>query len=70
MVAEKVIPDKQLFLVKEVAAIARVSERSVRRWVDDGLIEHKHAGRGIRIPRDEVVRIVRNGMSYPVRCVL
>jgi excisionase family DNA binding protein len=65
------IPEKrQMFLTKEVAALLRVNPRTVRRWMDEGLLEHTHTKRGIRIPREEVVRVYRHGLSCPARYVL
>ena len=62
------IPNKLYFKPKQLAQMLDVSPSTVRRWMDEGAVIHSHISRFIvRIPREEVVRIVRNGSPYPVR---
>lgn len=42
---------------KEAAALLRVSERSIRRWVAGGTLPAKRVGRQIRIPRETVEEV-------------
>ena len=43
--------------VKEFAKIFNVSDLTVRRWIDSGLIEVVRVGRTIRIPESEIKRL-------------
>jgi excisionase family DNA binding protein len=42
-----------------------VSERTVEHWVDKDLIRHYRVGRQVRIPREELARVRREGVPLP-----
>lgn len=43
----------RVYTVNEVAALLKVSTRSVRRWITEGYLPVIHLGRAIRIERAE-----------------
>lgn len=47
-------PDVEWFSVRAVAVRLRVSERSVRRWINCGLLHAHHFGRAVRISKSEL----------------
>ena len=56
------IPDKRYFRPDEVAAIIEEPIRSVYRWIKAGLIRHVRHGRKTRIAKEEIERILREGV--------
>lgn len=56
------IPDKQYFRPDEVARIIEEKVRTVRYWLLVGRIKHIHHGKKDVVTREEVERIVRNGV--------
>lgn len=51
------LPQKELLRVDEVAKFFRVTERTVRRWIEHGhLAAERTPGRGIRIIRDSALK--------------
>lgn len=62
-------PFKERYRPDEVAEALEVSVRTVYRWMSEGSIRHVHFRRKIRIAREEMERILREGvaaMSPPV----
>jgi excisionase family DNA binding protein len=55
-----------MLTVDEVAARLRVSRESVRRWARQGRLRAVHVGRQLRIPPEEVNRILSDGLDSPV----
>ena len=54
------IPEKSLFRVDEAAQIVRRSKRTLYRWCTDDRIRYvKVQRRGILIPRDALVEVIR-----------
>lgn len=45
------------YTVKEVAAIFKVDERTVRRWIADGKVKRAYNIGAVRIPKEEVDRL-------------
>lgn len=41
-----------LYTPKEVAALLKVSERTVRRWIEEGKLSARRFGRQLRIPKE------------------
>lgn len=57
----KFLPRKDLFRVDEVADIFGVHHRTVRKWIDEGVLENivrTPSGRNLRILRTELLRII------------
>lgn len=54
---------KHAYRPDELADIAGVSLRTVRRWMSRGLIAHVHLNGVIRIPRHEITRLMRDGLG-------
>lgn len=50
------------FTADEVAGLLRVDLRTVRRYIERGLIRTVPVGRLVRIPAEEVDRIMRDGV--------
>lgn len=50
-----------LITVTEFAAALRIKPSCVRRWIREQRVTVVHVGRLVRIPADEVTRIVRTG---------
>lgn len=47
------------YLVKEVAARLKVSERSVRRWIAEGRLHSHRFGRAVRISEEDLRKFER-----------
>jgi excisionase family DNA binding protein len=56
------IPDKRYFRPDEVAVLIEESVRAVYYWLQKDRIKHLHHGRKTMIPREEVERIIQNGV--------
>ena len=50
-----------LLTVTEFATALRIKPSCVRRWIREQRVTVVHVGRLVRIPADEVTRIVRTG---------
>jgi excisionase family DNA binding protein len=54
---------------KEVAKYFRVHERTVERWIRDGLLKAYKLGKGktalLRIPKSEVKKFLEKSKSHP-----
>ena len=46
--------------VRDVAERLKVSERTIRRWMDQGYLEVIKIGRTVRIEEDKLIDVVRN----------
>ena len=53
--------DHKLLTVDEVAALLRVRPSCIRRWIGERKIGIVHIGRLVRIPHEEVKRIIEVG---------
>jgi excisionase family DNA binding protein len=53
----------ELFTVREVAAILKLSEQTIRNWIDAGCLPALRIGRRVRIRRDVLQRILTNGLQ-------
>lgn len=51
----------QLLTVQEFAAALRIKPSCVRRWIREEKVTTVHVGRLVRIPADEIGRIVQSG---------
>lgn len=51
----------ELLSTGEAAQYARVSPRSIRRWLDQGKLRALHAGRELRIRRADLDQLMRGG---------
>lgn len=60
---QKAVAEKRYYRPDEVALMADVSVATVRRWMKRELIRHVHLVGRIRIPSDEVERILRDGIQ-------
>ncbi len=60
------LPDKRFFLPQEAAEILRVKLPTLRRYLTNDYIVHIHIPGGQRIPRDELIYLMRYGIK-PVR---
>ena len=67
MTVEK--PNEEYLRPDEVAKKLRVSVKTVRRWTNDGKIEHvRTPGKGIRIPKRELEKLIKiMKASYSVK---
>lgn len=54
--------EKQLYRVDEVAAILGESVRNIYTWIGDGRISYIRISKKIKIPREELLRIIRDGI--------
>jgi excisionase family DNA binding protein len=53
------IPDKPHFRIDEAASICDVHPNTIRRWIDDGKLDHiRLPGGGIRIPHTAVLKLL------------
>jgi excisionase family DNA binding protein len=57
---------KSLLRVNEFAALLDVTPAAVRRWLLERRIASTRIGRLVRIPRDEVTRLIEAGF-YPAK---
>lgn len=51
----------ELLSTAEAARYARVTPRSIRRWLDAGKLRALHAGRELRIRRGNLDELMRSG---------
>lgn len=51
----------ELLTIPEFASPLKVKESCVRRWIRERKIEFVHVGRLVRIPRKELIRIIKSG---------
>lgn len=52
----------ELMTTEEVAETFKVSERTIRRWANQGILKGKKIGGILRFSKDEVVRVInKNG---------
>lgn len=51
----------ELLTVREVCGIAKVSQRTVYRWISDGELHAVHLGRQVRVPRAALEDFIRAG---------
>jgi excisionase family DNA binding protein len=56
------ILNKRYFRPDELAALIEKPLRTIYRWLERDFIRHVHFGRATAIPRDEVERILREGV--------
>ena len=56
---------KEYYTIAEVAAIIRTSKMTVYRLINDGQLKRQRMGRGFRIPKAEVQRIL-DGADFEV----
>jgi excisionase family DNA binding protein len=56
------LPNKQWFRPDEVAAMLEEPIKNVYFWLRTGRIKHVHFGRKTKIHRDEISRIMREGI--------
>ena len=45
---------ERLFTVREVASILNMSDRSIRRWIDEEKLTHHKFGRAVRISESDL----------------
>lgn len=50
-----------LMRIREFADRANIAEKTARTWVSEGRISHVRLGRSIRIPLEELNRLVSEG---------
>lgn len=62
MPVSTIVPEKLLHTREEVAKILGVSVRGVDSWIRDGLLATVPLGRLVRIHRDELERVAREGI--------
>lgn len=55
-------PKRPGYTVREVAALLRITERSVHRMIADGRIHSVPVGKWRRIPAEEVDRLMEHGV--------
>jgi excisionase family DNA binding protein len=46
---------------EELATLLKVTRQAVYKWIQDGQMESVRIGRTVRIPADEVERLLREG---------
>lgn len=63
------IPEKLWFRPDELAGLLETPVRNVYLWLQSDRIRHIHCGKSIKIPRDEVLRIVESGLKSTVATV-
>lgn len=52
------VPPIPLWKVNEVARFLNINKQTLRNWKRDGKLNFVKVGRSVRIPREEVIRIV------------
>jgi len=57
------IPIKQWYRPEELAAIIEEPLRNVMYWIQHDKIRHTYFGRKIKIPKDEVERLIAEGVK-------
>ena len=50
--------DEDSLTPKETAALCKVTERTVRRWIKRGILRVEHVGYRIRVPRSSLSAMV------------
>lgn len=56
----KDLPNKSLLRIDEVACFFGVHQRTVMRWLDEGILEYiKPGGKTLRIFRESVVQVMK-----------
>jgi excisionase family DNA binding protein len=58
--------EKSLLKVNEFAEVLNITPAAVRRWLLERKIASTRIGRLVRIPRDEVTRLIEAGF-YPAK---
>lgn len=58
-------PNIQFLTIAEVAELARVSKVTVYRWVHNGQLRAVRFGRSYRIPYEEVLLVMNEGIGHP-----
>lgn len=53
--------EKHYYRPQELAEETGFALATVRRWIRDNRIEHVHFPKGVRIPREEFIRVIKNG---------
>ena len=53
--------NSNLLTVEEFGAALRIKPSCVRRWIREARVTVVHVGRLVRIPSEEVTRIIRSG---------
>jgi excisionase family DNA binding protein len=52
------IPEKALLRIDEAAALCDVHANTIRRWIDEGKLDHiRFPGGGLRIPRTAILEV-------------
>lgn len=57
------IPDKKYFRIDEVAFYLEETTSLIYKWLQRGKIKHLKHGRKTLIPRDELIRIMEQGVQ-------
>jgi excisionase family DNA binding protein len=55
-------PKRPSYTVEELAGLLRIADRSVRRYIEDGRIRAIKVGKWVRIPAEEVDRLMEHGV--------
>lgn len=58
------LPKKDRLLIREVAAFHRVTERTIRNWIEQGKMKAVKTVGGIRIPYAEALKVERKISQY------
>jgi excisionase family DNA binding protein len=66
--SRQILPQKRLLSPRQLATAIGVSESSLKRWIDDGLLSAaRTAGKHRRIPLAEAIRFIRSQRAPLVR---
>ena len=61
--AEEPIMADTFYTPEELAAMLKVTRQAIYNWIQQGRMEAVRIGRTVRIPREEVERLLREGRS-------
>lgn len=57
------IPNKRWYRPDEVAAAIEEPLSNIMRWIREDKIKHMHFGRKVKIPKNELERLISDGIS-------
>jgi excisionase family DNA binding protein len=61
MITPDLIPDKDLFKIKDIATLFGVATRTIRSWINYGKLPAWTVGGSIRVKRKDIIKFIKTG---------